>query len=468
MIPRSLRGRLIASFVGLSLVLLVAVGGTLFVVLRGLHADAETGSLGDVAGSILPQVRQSLGSGDLRGTIEDVQAELATRDIQVMLIGTDGRLRPIGGQPVGDPILQTDGAAGDTLRGSVVLDGTRYVYAATVLRRNAAVAPRAVAFLQQDRSVAQAMGDLGRAIPAVGLVIILVAAPLAWLLARSVTRPLDRLATAAAGIPGGEASPLALEGPAEVRELTGTFNAMADELEVTRRREAELIANLRHDLRTPLTVISGFATALADGTAEGDEALRAAHAIQEEADRLGRLVGELGAIDRLRSGEAGLRPEELDPAELLTTTRERFVAQWAAAGVTIEIVRGPLPAPAFAADRLAVERMLANLVANALQAAPRGGHVWLGAEPVDATAVGLTVTDDGPGFPPGAAGRAFERFFCADPVRSGPGAGLGLAIVQELALAHGGSAHAENVAPHGARVGIVLPLVPRLRPEPAG
>ncbi|HEV2005153.1 MAG TPA: HAMP domain-containing sensor histidine kinase [Candidatus Limnocylindrales bacterium] len=312
MIPRSLRGRLIASYVALALVLLVAVGGTLFVVLRGLHADAASGSLADVAGSVLPQVRQSVGSGNLRGTLDDVGTQLATRDISVMLVGTDGRLHPIGGQPVGDAIMQTDGKAGDTIRGSVVLDGQPYLYAATVIRRTAAAAPRAVAFLTADRSGALALGDLGRAIPAVALVILLVAAPLAWLVARSVTRPLERVADAASDLPVGSATTLALEGPSEVRALTGTFNAMSGELADTRRREAELLADLRHDLRTPLTVISGFAAALVDGTAAGDDVGRAGRAIGEEADRLERLVGELATIDGLRSGENPLRPEQID------------------------------------------------------------------------------------------------------------------------------------------------------------
>lgn len=469
MIPRSLRGRLIASFVTLSLVLLVVVGGTLFVVLRGLHSDATSGSLADVANSVLPQVRQSVGTGNLRGTLDDVGTQLATRDISVMLVGTDGRLRPIAGQPVGDPIMQTDGTAGDTIRGSVILDGKPYLYAATVIRRTAAAAPRAVAFLTADRSGALALADLGRAIPAVALVILLVAAPLAWLVARSVTRPLERVAAAASGLPVGAPTTLPLEGPSEVRALTGTFNAMSGELAETRRRESELLADLRHDLRTPLTVISGFAAALVDGTATGDDVGRAGRAIGEEADRLERLVGELGTIDGLHSGENPLRPEQIDAAELLATTRDRFLTRAEAAGVDIQVssMTSGATAPTgrigltFAADRLATERILANLVANALDLVPRGGHVWLSAARVSPDSIALTVTDDGPGFPPGAAGRVFERFYRADPARSGPGSGLGLAIVRELAQAHGGTAHAENIAPHGARVGVILPIVPQ-------
>lgn len=463
MIPASLRGRLVASFVALALVLLVAVGGTLFFVLRGLHADAASGSLADIAGSVVPQVRQSVGSGNLRGTIEDVQAELATRDLRVWLVGTDGRLRPIGGAPIGSPVMSTDGTPGETVRGTVEIDGQRFAYAATVLRRTAAGAPRAIAFLAPDRSSAQAVADLGRAIPAVALAIIVVAAPLAWLIARSVTGPLQQVAAAAAELPtGGEPTAIALTGPSDVRVLTETFNAMAAALDLARRREVDLLADLQHDLRTPLTVISGFAAALADGTASGEEIGRAAGAIAEESARLEQLLGALGVGDGLRAGDT-LRTEQLEAASLLEHARERFLPRAASAGVDLVVLDDPAWQRSFAGDRQAVERILANLVSNALDMTPAGGHVWLAAEPVAPASLALTVMDDGPGFPPGAAGRVFERFYRGDASRSGSGMGLGLAIVRELAEAHGGSATAENVAPHGARVVVILPIVPRPR-----
>jgi signal transduction histidine kinase len=330
--------------------------------------------------------------------------------------------------------------------------------------------PRAVAFVQPDRSGAQALADVGRSLPLVLLVGLAVGGPLAILLARSVGRPLRRLASATADLPAGAHDPLPLAGPTEVRELTERFNAMAAELEGGRARERELLANLRHDLRTPLTVISGFAAALGDGTATGPDAERAAAAIADEAERLERLVAELGTIEALREGSAGLRPEQLDASALVATTAERFGPPAEAAGVTIEAVSGDA-VPSFAADRVAVERILANLVENALRSAPTGGHIWLDARAVRSArgegagegggdAVALSVSDDGPGFPPGTTDRAFERFFRADPARTGSGSGLGLAIVRELAEAHGGWAYAENLAPRGARVSVVLPLVP--------
>jgi signal transduction histidine kinase len=241
---------------------------------------------------------------------------------------------------------------------------------------------------------------------------------------------------------------------------------MTAELEATRRREDELLANLRHDLRTPLTVIAGFATALGDGTATGDAAVAAAKAIEEEAGRLERLVSEVGAVERIRSGEESIRPELLDAGEIVAATAARFGPRAAAAGVrlTTDIASGsPLT---IAADRMALDRMLGNLVENALAAlAGRADAALVIAAgparlPNGVDAIRFDVLDDGPGFPDGTASRAFERFWRADPARAGTGSGLGLSIVQELAVAHGGIAHAENRPEGGARVGVTLPRVP--------
>ena len=469
---RSLGGRLVAAFAILALVVVLAAGGTMFVVLRGLHADATLSALGDVAGSMLPQVRDAIGSGELRGTVLEVRDQLAGRGYDLMLIGADGRLRPIGGTPVGPVILDRDEPAGGQVSGSVTLASGRYLYVASALRRVGTSGPRAVAFLAPDRSGALALADVGRMIPVVAVVVALIATPFAVVLARSVTRPLRAIADATAAIPAGRAQALPLEGPTEVRELTGTFNAMAAELDATRARERDLLANLRHDLRTPLTVIAGFATALRDGTATGDAAASAARAIEEEAARLERLVEEIGAVERIGGGEVAIRPEMLDARLLVAEAVSRFGARAAAAGVDLAAADAstePLP---LAADRLALERMLGNLVENAIDAAARdrAGRARAGTVRIEATleratgggaeSIRIDVLDDGPGFPEGAANRAFERFWRGDPARAGTGSGLGLAIVRELAEAHGGSAHAENRSPRGATVGVTLPRVP--------
>lgn len=471
--PRSLGGRLIAAFAILAVATLLAVGGTLFVALRGLNQDATFAALANVAGSVLPQVRDSVGSGDLRGTIEEVRSQLAEQSILVVIVGADGQLRPIAGTLTTGAVIETAPAVGGTVSGTILLDGERYLYVATTIRRVASANPRGIAFLELDRSGALALADVGRTIPMVLLAILLIGTPLSVVLARSVTRPLRRLADATADIPAGRATALPLSGPREVRELTGTFNAMTTELDSTRRRESDLLANLRHDLRTPLTVITGFAAALRDGTAQGDAAVAAAKAIEEEAERLERLVAEVGAIERIGSGEEAIRPEMLDARSLVAETVARFRARATAVGVTLAPADESAEPLAFAADRLAVERMLGNLVENAIAAAghkhadaPRkkSGAVIIEAAVVRAQdgreSIRIDVLDDGPGFASDTAARAFERFWRGDPARAGTGSGLGLAIVRELALAHGGEAHAENRAGGGARVGVTLPRVP--------
>lgn len=116
------------------------------------------------------------------------------------------------------------------------------------------------------------------------------------------------------------------------------------------------------------------------------------------------------------------------------------------------------------ADRAALERILGNLIDNALAVARAAGHVFVEARATVGDEgqragglVAFRVSDDGPGFPPGAAERAFDRFYRADPSRTGPGTGLGLSIVRALARAHGGDAVAENLAPSGARITVTLP-----------
>jgi len=160
----------------------------------------------------------------------------------------------------------------------------------------------------------------------------------------------------------------------------------------------------------------------------------------------------------------------VDAEAVLAATVDRFAAKARAAGVDLAIA-SPAERPddrpcVLAADRLALDRILGNLVDNALAILGPGGRIRLEARTVaDAAgvpgpAIAFAAVDDGPGFPPGGTERAFDRFYRGDPSRAGEGSGLGLSIVRELARAHGGSAIAENLSPHGARVSVILPVSP--------
>lgn len=473
-----LSSRIALAFVAIAFVTVLAVGAALFVALRSLHEESATAALAETSQPLVFQARAAAAGGDLRTLLANLRAQVEAEGISVQLVRANGSILDLGGDAAPAEAIPIDPAAtrGTVLTGSVrFADGRDHVYAVTVLRSPNGTGPRAIILSRLDTSGGDALRDLARTLPFVILLVVLAGAPVAYLLTRSVTGPLRRLARATADLPVAAADPLPLEGPLEVRELTGRFNAMAAELATTWDREDRLLANLRHDLRTPLTVISGYATALADGTATGDDAARAAQVIGEEAARLERLVAELDALERLHDSPLSLRPEPLEAREVVRDTVSRFEATAAVRGV--ELV-GSAPTAedstiTFAADRLAVERILGNLVENAISAVASSvgeggitGHVWMSARQVasigdrDVPGVAFSVTDDGPGFPPGDVMRAFERFYRADPSRSGGGAGLGLAIVRELARAHGGEAIAENVSPHGARLSVLLPLTP--------
>ena len=464
--PDRVSSRIAIAFAAVGLVAALAVGAGLFVGLRTLHQEATISALGDVAQPVLARVRTITAVGELRPALAAIKSDLRPEVGLYALVG-ERVVTSEDGVPGADianieigAAVKVGQAVGGLLAGN---DGSRVLYSATVVRREGPVAgPIAIVLTAPDTSGAMALRDLLRVLPAVAIVTALFAIPIAWLLSRSITRPLRKLAEATAIVPAGGAAPtppLAPEGPREVRDLTHRFNAMTAELDRIRAEERDLLANVRHDLRTPLTVVSGFAEALRDGTATGDGVARAGDAIAQEAERMGRLVEDLRSIDELGTGGVALRPEALDPAALAVEAVARFAPRAAAAGIDL---RAEADAGlSLAADRAAVERILGNLIDNALAVARSGGHVLVEARLAAGGAVALRVSDDGPGFPAGSVERAFDRFYRADPARTGPGTGLGLSIVRALALAHGGDAVAENLAPTGARITVTLPAVAR-------
>jgi two-component system, OmpR family, sensor kinase len=223
-------------------------------------------------------------------------------------------------------------------------------------------------------------------------------------------------------------------------------------------RERRFIADASHELRTPLTTLKSELDVALQRERSADELRAALGSAREEADRLVALAADLLVLARADEGELPIAREPVDVRELLEdVARRRRVGDGddaRAAPAAGRDVRVDAPAGlVVAADRGALERALGNLVDNALTHG--GGRVDLSA--ADGTgAVRIAVRDHGAGFPPGFAERAFERFARPDAGRSGGGAGLGLAIVDAIVRAHGGTVRAADAAP-GARVELVLP-----------
>ena len=246
----------------------------------------------------------------------------------------------------------------------------------------------------------------------------------------------------------------------EVGRLGQTLNAMLGRIEAAlgAQREAlakerRFVADASHELRTPLTILkSEVEVAMLEERSR--EELRAALASTgEEAERLSRLAEDLLVLARADEGELPIRPEVVPLRELLQTVAARH--HGSAEALSRQITVDAPPGLTLTADRLRLEQALANLVDNAL--AHGSGDVELVARRIGAE-VEVSVRDHGDGLHEEFRDRAFERFAHPDSGRSGGGAGLGLAIVQAIAAAHGGSARVENSGP-GARVVITLPAL---------
>jgi signal transduction histidine kinase len=301
-----------------------------------------------------------------------------------------------------------------------------------------------------------------------GAVALVLSVLLALLVSRSVAAPLRRVTSAAEAIARGESGTRApVSGPAEVQALARSFNAMADQVQATQQSQRDFVANVSHELKTPLTSIQGFSQALLDGTASTPEAAaRAARVVHEEAARMRRMVDELLILARFDAGEMVMARGPVELAPLLRGCAEKLTPQAQAAHVALEL---DVPEPLIVAgdaDRLA--QVFANLLDNGVAHTPAGGQVAVAARRVDQErAVEVTVTDTGPGIPAEALPRIFERFYQVDKARRrSRGAGLGLAIIKEIVEAHGGTVTVESVVGLGSKFTVRLPVSVKSQPFP--
>ena len=276
----------------------------------------------------------------------------------------------------------------------------------------------------------------------------------AGLLSRTITRPLRELVSGARRFAKGEyRTRVPVAGPSEVAELGGAFNEMAGEIERARGSEQAFLADISHELRTPLTSIQGFAQAISEGEATGAAITPAANIIQRESRRLMRMVEGLLQVARLQSGATDLASERVEPSLLLATARAALEPQAQEAGVSFIFEPNDLPAVRGDPDRLT--QLFLNVLDNAVKHSPRGGKIVVHGARVDGQAV-VTVRDAGSGLPQGAESRLFRRFYRGDNAQR-DGAGLGLAIAQAIAEAHGGAITARNVEGGGAEFTVRLP-----------
>jgi two-component system OmpR family sensor kinase len=282
-------------------------------------------------------------------------------------------------------------------------------------------------------------------------------------LSRGLTAPLARLTAAARRIAGGDLSQRVPEtGSAEITALGQAFNQMTADLEKAEELRRNMVADVAHELRTPLSVLQGNLRAILDGVYPLEQAEIAA--LYDETRLLSRLVDDLHELARAEAGQLHLDLRPTDLAEVIQTT----VANFAIAAETKEIKlttdwSDALPPVLADPDRLA--QIMRNLLSNALRHTPEGGQITVSATyngpyEFNGPAVHIVVADTGEGIPPEDLPHIFDRFWRAERSRSRErgSSGLGLAIAKHLVQAHGGQIGVESEMGQGSRFWFSLPV----------
>lgn len=302
-------------------------------------------------------------------------------------------------------------------------------------------------------------GELGHLVRPAALVLLVVVGLTVVTGARMggrVVRPVQDLIAAARRIENGDYAVRveSSDGPREVRELAAAFNTMAARLEAEEANRRRLLADLSHELRTPIAVIEGHLEAVLDGVYPADPAHL--DPILDEARVLDRLIDDLRTLSLAEAGALALHPESTDIGRLVADVVAAHRPRAEAAGAVLETEVQP-GLPELEVDPVRMHQVLSNLLDNAVRYAPAGSHVR-----VTVAARGgwldTAVADQGPGLAPDVRATLFDRFVKG---RDSPGSGLGLAIARAIVEAHGGRIRAE-AGPGGVGTVITFGL-----PEPS-
>jgi two-component system OmpR family sensor kinase/two-component system sensor histidine kinase BaeS len=281
-----------------------------------------------------------------------------------------------------------------------------------------------------------------------------------------ITAPLRQLNKAASGIANGDLSQrVVIRSHDELGELSQTFNQMAESLDHAETQRQHLMADIAHELRTPITVIQANLEAMLDEVLPLD--VEQVAALHDETLLLGRLVADLRLLSQAEAGALKLERQETDVVGLIRRVVEKIKVQAQQNGTTLENeIEENLPKIWIDADR--ITQVLNNLIGNALRYTPRDGKIVVSATKSTGLvgAIQLSVTDTGPGIDPKALPFVFDRFYRADQsrARNSGGSGLGLAIVKQLVDANGGKV--EAISPvfsnadkqgYGTRITVTIP-----------
>lgn len=301
------------------------------------------------------------------------------------------------------------------------------------------------------------MSSLGRTLWIAGLLGVLLALILGGIFTRHIVAPLAEITGAAKGaIKGQSLKPVSVRGSTEMVELATSFNTMGETINRNRELRENMVADIAHELRTPLSVLQANIEAMQDGVLDkNNENLATLH---QETVLLSRLVDDLGTLSLAESGQLRMHSIPTDIGDLSARVVDSMQTQFGAKRVRLEIDRSQ-DVPAVLVDPDRIEQVLRNLISNALHYTPEGGNVSVRLGK-DGEGLTVSVADTGPGIAPEEMPKLFERFYRVDRsrTRSTGGTGLGLAIVKQLVEAHGGRVWATSEVGKGSRFFVHIPM----------
>lgn len=461
---RTLRSRLLITYLLVAVLVLTLIGVSLilFLINNPILIQLSYTRLGITASRLVQLNERALSvtaDQPLQTTLERLDQRYRTR---ILLYSREGILIADSREGVGieDPSsLNFTPEVDDTDRGEFLdLSGNTWLWLGAQLDRSRYVivaTPKLGLWALREFS-ADLLGPLLQA-GALGIVLSIL---LAWLISRWVAAPLGHLATAAIAVSEGDYRQTEVpEGPSEVKRLAAAFNQMVSQVENSQQLQKEFLANVSHELKTPLTSIQGFAQAILDGTVDQGEAHdHAVGVIFTESERLKRLVEDLLDLARLDAGQIEFDRHPVDLSILLQSIVDRLSLRAAEKGIRLESVLDKLVPMIGDGDRLA--QVFTNLLDNAIKHTPSGGVVKLHGE-MEGGWISIHVDDTGRGIPEEDLSRIFERFYQVDKARGGGadrGVGLGLAISRQIVEAHGGRLVAQSTVGKGSRFTVQLPI----------
>jgi len=305
--------------------------------------------------------------------------------------------------------------------------------------------------------------SINRSLVWTGMAALMAGIVMVFLVSRRILAPVRSLNTAALQLGKGDLSQrVPAKDHGEMGRLAQTFNVMAENLEKAEQQRRHMVADVAHELRTPLSNIQGYLEAVKDGIVQPDA--QTIDTIYQQVLHLSRLVEDLRLLALAEAGALKLDRQRESIEELARKSVDAFSPRATAKGLVLTLeVASDLPLVDM--DRTRISQVLSNLLDNAIFHTPEGGQVKVRVDGLNG-AVQVMVEDTGVGIPAEALAHVFDRFYRVDisRARATGGAGLGLTIAKQLVEAHGGSIRAESVVGHGSVFTFELTIGPQSNP----